>query len=489
MVTLEKVLEGELTVAQRNQLTLHDLIALLGAAEAAQNQPGVRGMAERFEPEKPQGKQGISSSGVVLLVGGGLVIGAGLVIGFMQGALLSFPVIGILAVGAAIMSLTYFVENGFKADNLKQVSGLIGSGLVFLSSVAAFVGWGYFDFETEPFVNFVTTLPWEYIGMGAGLLAAVVVGSLYVFGSRRTKEWKESSSAKDLAEIHKAVQSQDVKTLIRLRDQAQGRYQRISKLIGIAQKAGEKVVHNKTTDKLSLAQRYSAYDGFVTSVAKLMLNAVADKTQAGQRPGGFTPEYWNQLLGEKEKEALAKKFEGFLALVLADLSKELAEQEENINEIDKALAEFDKVRPTLFAGEMRVAYQQSQEQFAPLKAEDAQERGYYRTKNDAMRRRVSDNLYSQSSEFKQHRDRFDQLKEFLEKVMNPLVGLADDIQANLEEMVSQRGLETMYDGLAAANTAVPVPKTRSVSDGQGGTTTESYTEIEDQAGRTGPWPP
>jgi hypothetical protein len=248
-----------------------------------------------------------------------------------------------------------------------------------------------------------------------------------------------------------------------------------------AERTKEKKVADATNDKLAKARRLAAYDGMALSRAILAENAISRDPM--RRLGGYTLEAWKSRLSAAEEDAAGSGFEGRLALALKEMSTEDARGERHFRGLGGHFDAFDQAVPTLFGGAMRGDLEAARADLDSLrKSELGPEDSLYEKVVADMRRRVSDRLYGEREDFRTRRDRYDALAALYDDGVHPAASQARDIDSDLQSVSSNLTAEQINLGLAAMNTRVPVPKTKIVSDGKGGTRTETYTVYEDHSG-------
>ncbi|MFA6029833.1 MAG: hypothetical protein WC969_08270 [Elusimicrobiota bacterium] len=318
--------------------------------------------------------------------------------------------------------------------------------------------------------------------VAGGILAAgfTALGAIYYRSVRLNREWTKSKSAKDIARLDSARRSSDAAMLRLIADGASARRGRMEERIRKAKTARSDTVESVTKDSVKKAERLVAYDGLIVARGRLGENMVSKDPY--ERIGGELPGTWKERLAAEEGPAVETGFEGKLALQLKAMSAESVKTQRAVEHVRADIDAFEKVVPSLFGGELEKNLLKARRDLASVqKTELDAEKGLFTRTNEDMRGRVSDRLYSERADFKSHRDRYDRLHALHEQKVAPVVGIAEGIRRSLDDALSNLHSEQMNLALAAANTHVAVTKYRTVSDGKGGSRSESYIEYEDHS--------
>lgn len=301
---------------------------------------------------------------------------------------------------------------------------------------------------------------WQWVkdvptGWKVGVAVAVVIGAT-IFGfyqhSRAWNEfWKHSKSHSEIVRIDDARRRNDAAELLDIANTAQARQQRMSDRLTAAKANKQKRVEDRTHDKVGEAEALASYDGLVWSRARLNHNFATDDRNA--RIGEDVPSRWTGRETELEQDAVRTGFEGKLALSLQSLQGEIGRERGWTATIDGQLKNFDKHVPALFGGTLGGEAKKGR---ADLKEfsdrEIAPEDALLAAKTSAMRGRVSDRIYSESGEFRGHRDRRDRLQSLFDAKVDPAYQAAKQIDDDLASMISHRNSEAMYMTMAALHT-------------------------------------
>ncbi|MFC1523063.1 HEAT repeat domain-containing protein, partial [Elusimicrobiota bacterium] len=323
----------------------------------------------------------------------------------------------------------------------------------------------------------IVNLPlWVKITAGAVTATAATIGGFSFYSSRRTNEWKNSQSAKDLARIKEAKEYNDIKDLQLISEGARERYENLNYHIEEAESRGRKKLNNRNKDTVKKAKRLIAYDLLIITLADLAKNSLA--TDPSKRIGGELPAVWKERLDNAEQEAIETNFDGKLALKLKSLANEIRDQRTITEELNNNLKTFDAAVPSIFGGEMKEELKGAKAELENFQSsETAEERALYQNKNTGMRRRVSRRLYSEREDYKQHWDRYDSLGKLLKEKLTDAADRARQVDTELREMISEYDEAARNYRLARSHRSVPVTRYRTNHKGE----QETYTAYEDQS--------
>ncbi|MDD5629116.1 MAG: hypothetical protein PHU21_08625, partial [Elusimicrobia bacterium] len=317
---------------------------------------------------------------------------------------------------------------------------------------------------------------------GAVALAAVAGGALWYRGQAAEKQWTLSKSFRDISVMSQAIRARNAGALAGMRQEAEGRRERMQARIAAAQAAKAKTVADATNDPLAKAVALAGFDSLV--IVRTALNCNELSTDPAQRIGGLTPEAWKKGIaaardaGAQKPEKLR---EGALARVLKDFHGELSRESAEARRLDGLLSEYEKTVPAVFGGKLKDQVKAAKAEIQRFKdAELSAESGVRAAENAAMRGRVSDRIYGQDQvpEFIKRRDHHDSLARLAEGPMKSAVGTARGVDRDLQMMISERHTEAAMLAMAIANEHVPVTKCEMDSDGH----QSCHTEYEDHSG-------
>jgi hypothetical protein len=195
------------------------------------------------------------------------------------------------------------------------------------------------------------------------------------------------------------------------------------------------------------------------------------------------PQAWRDAIRAARAEGGARPEnlrEGELALVLKDFRGELAREQAEAVRFDALLTQFEKSVPKVFGGNLKDQAKTAKAEIQRFRnAEISVEGAIHDAANSSMRRRVEDRIYDKDKqpEFIKRRDHRDSLAGLAEGPLKSAVSLARSIDKNLQEIVSQRGIETAMLAAAVLNEHVAVQKCEREPDGSQG----CHTEYEDHS--------
>ena len=319
--------------------------------------------------------------------------------------------------------------------------------------------------------------PWMKLAAGAAWAAAAVAAGFWVNTVRRDRAWRASKSYADVLKVEEAREAKDAAALDRLGIEARHRHERMSLRIQEAERLGSKTIMGAGSAKVSDAKRLAAFDLLAAGRAELNENAVS--TDPNTRIGKETPNVWKEKLERGEAEAVSSGFEGKLALQLKRLEAELGAQDGVGKLLENELGAFKGFIPKLFGGQLASEAKRGEADLTEFREDEVgAEQGLRDRINAAMRKRVSDRLYSERADFRQHRDRLDRLVALHDGPVKTALETARYIDERLADAISHFQDEQTQLALAAANSAVPVTVTE--TDSKGNTTTR--VEIQDHSG-------
>lgn len=308
------------------------------------------------------------------------------------------------------------------------------------------------------------------IGAGAVIPAAVAVGVNVIQSHLANKAWGRSRQAREIVEVERARASGDAAALAEMGRQAGEHYERL---------ASQLAQSPKRDDPFKKAEQETAFTSLVLARAKLNENAVSQDVQS--RIGEQPPEHWRKFLAELEASAGRSEFEGLLALSLLELEAELGREKAAGTIIQSHIERFSDRVPT-FSGALGKALNRATQDLEGFRAvELSAEEKLHASMNGAMRGRIGNRLHRESAPYRQHSDRRGRLATVLEEAIKPAAELAREIDRQLDSAIGHRRSEALNLTLAAANSAVPVPHTRSIRDSSGNIHLESYIVVEDHS--------
>jgi len=283
-------------------------------------------------------------------------------------------------------------------------------------------------------------------GGATAVVGAGVGGYLYHRGRRGDRIWTASESRDLMQQVEGANDPERIDMLLT-------RARRARHTARAEQSQAETSGSRKARRE---ARRNAAFSGLAATYAELLLNGASSHER--QRVGGRTPRAWQERFGALEQEALARGFDGKVALELEALRAEVAGQDGAREKQAAAIQAFKKQTPWLFARKMKADLARVSAAAGRFGQEGQLEAQLAESKTSAMRGRVSDRLAGADGEYRGHRQRLTTLDGLYTNKLQPAVTLVKEISEALDTVHSARNAQAANLALAASKTHVYVGK-------------------------------